>query len=106
MISLCEKNDMYLFCDEMYRFLWLEDSIPSACEVYDRAVSLCGMSKTFSMPGIRIGWLVLRDEEILQKVKVMKDYYSICSSAPSEILACIVLREKEQIFERNLTIIK
>lgn len=45
------------------------------------------MSKSFSMPGLRIGWLALRDKELYQKIADYKDYTTICSSAPSEILS-------------------
>lgn len=27
-------------------------------DVYDKAISLCGMSKVFAMPGTRVGWYV------------------------------------------------
>lgn len=45
------------------------------------------MSKSFAMPGLRIGWLALRDKELFQKLADYKDYTTICSSAPSEILS-------------------
>ena len=107
-VDLARKNDLYLFSDEMYRFLEYDPALklPSACEVYEKAVSLFGMSKTFGMAGARIGWLVTKDAGLYQKMAAFKDYTTICSSAPSEILSIIALRSKEVIIGRHLARIK
>ena len=41
------------------------------------------------MAGLRIGWLATHDRDLLARVAAFKDYTTICSSAPSEILALI-----------------
>ena len=66
--------------------------LPSACDAYDKATTLFGVSKSLSLPGLRIGWLVTRDVDVMNRLKSFKDYLSICSSAPSEILSLIALR--------------
>jgi aspartate/methionine/tyrosine aminotransferase len=103
-ITLARTSGAYLFSDEMYR--WLEhsptDRLPAACEVYDRAVSLSGMSKTFGMAGVRIGWVATHDADLLAAMANLKDYTTICSSAPSEILSLIGLRSRHQIVDRHL----
>ena len=48
-------------------------------------VSLSGMSKAFGMPGIRIGWLALKDASSCAVCSSCHDYSTICSSAPSEV---------------------
>ena len=45
-------------------------SLPSAVELYDRAIVLCGVSKTLSLPGLRLGWLVTHCAELLPQVSV------------------------------------
>lgn len=106
-IKIAKKNNCILFCDEMYRFLEFDKSmrLPSACEVYDKAISLCGLSKSFAMPGARIGWLITKNQNYLNAFKTYKDYTTICSSATSEILGIMGLRQKNAIINRNLTII-
>ena len=47
------------------------------------------MSKSFALAGLRIGWLASHDRDLLARVAAFKDYTTICSSAPSEILAII-----------------
>ncbi len=89
----------------MYRFLEYnpEDRLPSAVEVYDNAITLFGMSKTFGLAGLRIGWLATKNKALYQKMATLKDYTTICSSAPSELLALIGLRAKETIIANNLS---
>lgn len=106
-VDICKKNSCLLFCDEMYRFLEFDqvDRLPSACEVYENAISLCGLSKSFSMPGARIGWLITKNSDLLNEFKVYKDYTTICGSATSEILGIIALRQKDDIIKKNLNTI-
>jgi len=107
-MDLVKKHNLYLFSDEMYRFLEFDsaDRLPSACEMYDKAISLFGMSKTFGMAGTRIGWVVTKNNDLYKKMATFKDYTTICSSAPSEILSMIALRAREKIIDNHLTRIK
>lgn len=107
-IELARKNNLYLFSDEMYRFLEYnkDDRLPSACEAYDKAISLFGMSKTFGLAGARIGWVVTKDKDLYTKMATFKDYTTICSSAPSELLSVIALRAKNEIIAKHLARIK
>lgn len=43
------------------------------------------MSKSFSLPGLRLGWLTCQDAGVLDAVATLKDYTTICSPAPSEV---------------------
>ena len=103
-IELARQHDIYVLVDEMYRYLELRTDapLPAACDLYDKAVSLSGLSKSFGLPGLRIGWLASRSPGILQQVLALKDYTTICNSAPSEILAIIGLRNRATIIERQL----
>lgn len=107
-VDLARRYNLYLFSDEMYRLLEYEPGhrLPPVCELYERGVSLFGLSKTFSLPGLRIGWLATRDKALLGRLCAFKDYTTICSSAPSEVLAIIALRAREAIVARNLAIIR
>ena len=104
LIDLVKKRGIYLLSDEMYRFLEVtpDSTLPAACELYERAFSLFGLSKTFGMPGLRIGWLVSQDRQALEQVSLLKDYTTICSSAPSEVLAIMALQSQETIITQQL----
>ncbi|KAL3888130.1 hypothetical protein ACJMK2_000510 [Sinanodonta woodiana] len=107
-IRICIERKLILFSDEMYRLTNNDGSVPnpSACSLYDNAVTLFGLSKTFGLPGLRIGWLCSRNEDLMSEVAILKDYTTICSSAPSEILAIIAIRNKNYLLERTMSIIK
>ncbi|KPL75998.1 hypothetical protein ADN00_11575 [Ornatilinea apprima] len=107
-IDLAAQHNLILFSDEMYRLLEYktEDRLPAACDAYPNAVSLGGLSKSMSLPGLRAGWLAARNREWIQSFQRYKDYTTICSSAPSEVLAVIALRAREEIVQTNLGIIR
>ena len=92
----------------MYRLLEYDPArrLPPACDLYERATSLGGMSKSLALPGLRIGWLATRAPGLLARCQEYKDYTTICSSAPSEILALMGLNASESILARNLEIIR
>jgi aspartate/methionine/tyrosine aminotransferase len=91
----------------MYRYSEYDagDRLPSACAVYENAVTLCGLSKSFGLPGLRTGWLATRNPDLLQKFAALKDYTTICASAPAEILALIALNNRDYLIERSLAIV-
>ena len=107
LVEIAEEAGAHLFSDEVYR--WLEHPpaalLPGAAELSARAVSLGVMSKTFALPGLRIGWLACRDRELLARIAAIKDYTTICSSAPSEILALIALRRRDDVVARSRAIV-
>lgn len=106
-VDFARAHRLYLFSDEMYRLLEHDANgrLPALCDVYERAVTLSGMSKTFGLPGLRIGWLATQQTDLPPRWLVLKDYTTICNSAPSEILALIGLRAGAHLAQRSLTII-
>jgi aspartate/methionine/tyrosine aminotransferase len=63
------------------------------------------MSKSFAMAGLRIGWLATRDRSVLDACARLKDYTTICSAAPSEVLALIGLRARDRVLDRSRSIV-
>jgi aspartate/methionine/tyrosine aminotransferase len=106
--AIAEAAGAWLFSDEMYRMLEHEqaDRLPSAAELGGRTVALGGLSKAFSAPGLRVGWLIAREPRLLARVAELKDYTTICGSAPSELLALMVLRARDRILAANRDLIR
>ena len=107
-VAMTEAAGATLVCDEVYRLLEHDpaDRLPAGAEVSERAVSVGVMSKAFGLAGLRIGWIATRDRALLGRVAALKDYTSICSSAPSEILALIALRAREAVLGRSRAIVE
>lgn len=103
-----QENGLLLFCDEVYRELEYDsaDRLPAACDVNWISVSLGVMSKSYGLAGLRIGWIATHQAEVLRRIAALKDYTTICNSAPSEFLAELALRHREQLAARNLQIIQ
>ena len=103
-----KRRGIHLLSDEVYRFLEFDtaDRLPAGADAFERGISLGVMSKSFAMAGLRIGWLATRDRELLARCAAFKDYTTICSSAPSEILALIGLRARETVLGRSRGIVE
>lgn len=103
MVAAAERAGAWVFSDEMYRLLEPVEEVrlPAAVDLYAKAVSLSGMSKAFGLAGVRIGWVVTHDRPLLDRMMALKDYTTICSSAPSELLALMALRSREAMLAAN-----
>jgi aspartate/methionine/tyrosine aminotransferase len=106
-LDFARRHNLHVLSDEMYRLLeyGADAQLPAACDVYERAISLSGLSKSLGLPGLRIGWLATHDRSAISSFAKIKDYTTICSSAPGEILAIIALRAKEALIARNRGIV-
>jgi aspartate/methionine/tyrosine aminotransferase len=107
-LTLARERGVYVFSDEMYRLLEFDAArrLPSVSDVYEKGITLSGLSKSFALPGLRMGWLATRAPGLIERWLTFKDYTTICHSAPSEVLAVMALRAKDAILSRNLSIVQ
>ncbi len=104
---ITEAHGLTLFSDEVYRESEYReaDRLPAACDLGQHTVSLGVMSKTYGLAGLRIGWIATHNSAIYKKMAALKDYTTICNSAPSEFLSEVALRNRAVLIERNVGII-
>jgi aspartate/methionine/tyrosine aminotransferase len=100
-VDVARRNDLWLFGDEVYRGSEREaERIPAVCDVYERGISVGSLAKVYGLAGLRIGWAAMKDRELYEAMTTVKDYLTICNSAPSELLAAVALRNGETLIER------
>jgi len=107
LIELCRKHGIYILHDEIFNGLGHAQSIhlPQIADVYERGLSLNVTSKSYGLPGLRIGWIACQDKRILSKMERIKHYLSICNSGPSERLANIAIKNRDTLLSRNCQIV-
>ncbi len=107
LIELCRKHGIYILHDEIFNGLGPSDAehLPFISDVYERGLSLNVMSKSFGLPGLRIGWIACADKAVLSKMERLKHYLSICNSGPSERLTLIALKNRAKLLARNCAIV-
>jgi aspartate/methionine/tyrosine aminotransferase len=108
LLGLARERGVRVLSDEVYRLLEYDDAdrLPAACDLYEHAISLGVMSKAYALAGLRIGWIATRSAEALRRVAAFKDYTTICSSAPSEVLALVALRARDAVLARSRAIVR
>jgi len=106
-VAIAAEAGAHLLVDEVYRGLEFDeaDRLPTGADVLPTGISLGVMSKSYAMPGLRIGWLATHDRDLLARLAAFKDYTTIFSSAPSEILAIIGLRARDLVLARSRGIV-
>ncbi len=103
MLDLVRRHDARLFYDEMYRGAEFDpavETIPSGADRCERAIVLGGLSKAYGLPGLRCGWVVIRDDAIRDAFVNWKHYTSICAPAVTEFLARIALENGPELLAR------
>lgn len=102
-VNLAKANNSWIYADEIYRGAELEgDEIQSFWGLYDKVIIVCGLSKSYALPGLRIGWLI-GPKPIIEKAWSYHDYTSITTSVLSNRIATIALQPeiRKKILTRN-----
>lgn len=107
LFDLCEERGVRLLSDEVYRGLELDPdrTLTQAADMSSTALSINVTSKSYGLPGLRVGWIACRDHALLETLERHKHYTSICNAGPSELLASIALGAGEKIHARNRGIV-
>lgn len=104
-VDLAKTTGAYVLFDEMYRGL-KDEYMPSIVDVYEKGISTSSMSKVYSMAGTRVGWVVVRDKEIYDRIFNRRSFDTICGSVIDEFLAAIALEHSDALLERSRKIVR
>lgn len=99
LINLANKHDLYLLFDETYKGLTENDNLPFLADLSSRIISVSSLSKTYGLPGIRMGWLMTQDHELNEKFLAAKEQIHLTNSILDEEVAYQFLVNKGQFIE-------
>lgn len=102
LVAIAKEVDAYIFSDEVYRSF--DQPAPSIVDLYEKGIAINSLSKTYSIPGIRVGW-VASNTEVADILRDYRDYTMICAGVFDDMVATLVLENKEAILERNRQIV-
>jgi aspartate/methionine/tyrosine aminotransferase len=101
--AFAQRRGIQLVVDEVYHPIYHVEAPRSAGE-YTRATVLGDYSKSFSLPGIRIGWLLERDAARRRELERAHTYLTVSTSLPGELLAEVAVRNRETVWNRARTV--
>lgn len=71
LIAWARRHDIYVIADEVYRRIWFTEAPTSALELNapDHVILIDSLSKTYSACGLRLGFLISRNAELMEKIE-------------------------------------
>ena len=102
-VTIADSVGAWIMSDEVYRGAELSGEMtPSFWGMYDRVLVIAGLSKAYTLPGLRIGWL-LGPAEVVAQAWGCHDYTTITTGALNSELARIAMRPemRRKILQRN-----
>ena len=104
-VDIARTCDAYIICDEVYRGTNQNDPEygTSIVDIYEKGISTGSMSKTYSLAGLRLGWITA-SPDILKDVFIHRDYNTISVGVIDDYFASIALENRKKIALRNTTI--
>jgi aspartate/methionine/tyrosine aminotransferase len=88
-----------LIVDEVFREM-RSDHPPSAWDGQDNLVVVGSMSKSYALPGLRIGWLVARPELVVA-ARQFRKYTSLNPGARDQLWALAALERRDAVLART-----
>ncbi|KNY16425.1 MULTISPECIES: aminotransferase class I/II-fold pyridoxal phosphate-dependent enzyme [unclassified Shinella] len=96
LVALVERKGIHLLFDETYREMTFGPMLPVAASLSDRVISVSSLSKTYGIPGIRIGWLISRDAALMETFLAAREQIGISGSMVDEYIAYVALSQREE----------
>ncbi len=105
-IEIARSVGAYVLCDEVYRGISEDGSyMYSVADLYEKGISVGSMSKSWSMAGVRLGWIATQDMALIGRCRERRDYDTISCPVIDDKLAALALANKDKIIARNRAIL-
>ncbi|CAF1638878.1 unnamed protein product [Rotaria magnacalcarata] len=95
-VALTKDKGVNLLVDETYRDMTFKNRLPVAASLESHVISVSSLSKTYGLPGIRIGWLICQDRKLMRKFLAAKEQIMICGSVVDEEIAYQYMLNREK----------
>lgn len=104
-VEIAKRKNVWILSDEVYRGLNLlgKPYSKSVADLYERGISVGSTSKTYSLPGLRVGWVAAR-KDLIAEINHQRQYNTISVSILDDYFASIALENKDMIQKRNFNI--
>ena len=100
LVDLAEEKGSYLLVDETYRDMVFGEQLPLAATLSSRVISVSSLSKTYGLPGLRVGWIICRDQQLMTKFLAAKEQIHICGPLLDEEIAFHYWKQKDDHLPR------
>ena len=102
LIEQARRVGAWVLCDEVYRGTDQhgDGSTASVADLYERGIATDSMSKSFSLAGLRLGWIAA-PAEVIERVAIHRDYNTISVGMLDDYFACLALEAKDAILGRS-----
>lgn len=104
LVDIARQVGAYVLSDEVYMSFEHNLQVPAIVDLYEKGITTNSLSKTYSVPGIRVGWIV-SNEEVTEVFRKYRDYTMICAGVIDDFIGTYVLKNKETILRRNREIV-
>ena len=94
------EHGIQLVCDEVYHPIYHGRAVKSAARL-PHATVVSDLSKAFSIPGVRTGWIVEHDAHRRQRYWTARAYFSVTNTTTGEILSEIAIRNRDVVLGRT-----
>jgi aspartate/methionine/tyrosine aminotransferase len=93
------EHGIQLISDQVYHPIYHGERTKSAARL-PHATVISDLSKAFSIPGVRTGWMIEHDAKHRQQYWTARAYFSVCNSTTGEILSEIAIRKRDAVLGR------
>ena len=91
--AIAERAGAWLVVDEVYAGLeWNGSRAPSIAGMYRRGITTGSVSKALGLQGLRTGWLVCQDADMMMDAIILRENSSEIMNIMGEVIAEIALR--------------
>jgi aspartate/methionine/tyrosine aminotransferase len=95
-IQIAASQGICVLMDETYRELNFKSTLrPYYASYYDNVVSVASMSKSYGVPGIRIGWLITQNKKWMYHFLAAKEQIMLSNPVLEEKIALSILSKRQ-----------